>query len=517
MASYTNININNSTLENISSSNFRSYIAQTAIKHLFKENQIFFFASKETGLAGASADSLSSAESVYENITIMNRVGPDEACLVVPRKNWLSGKIYNAFDATKNLYDYTLSFSGGVSYDYDPYVMTDDYNVYLCIKNNQSGLDRNKVASTIKPTTTGVEPQQTKDGYTWKYLFSISDDLFSFLTNKWMPVPAPVDNTATITNKTSAKYRRQQVQIASVGGAINNVSVDLTGNKNIYFDTASPRVEVVGQGTSGDISLSTTYIPGRGYKLTGYNINNKGSNYVGGGISLLDSPNSNGDYTTKTAVENLITLETSYGGTDKDLGTDPRMTLQARTIMIIGSMAQDDGTLGSFPSGLTLASLGFIANPVYAEGTSFAGKVAGAEFGYGTNTRLSIRQAAKVKILDSTGANFTLTTGKSISDSRLSPNSKVTSGDVNATILDLRPYEFAGAGSSNTADLYTTGSKRPLTTSDVLINSSGQSFGIQSVEQPTLKVGSGDLLYIVSVEFNIMREQRYSTKLVIQV
>ena len=63
MASYTNININNSTLENISSSNFRSYIAQTAIKHLFKENQIFFFASKETGLAGASADSLSSAVS----------------------------------------------------------------------------------------------------------------------------------------------------------------------------------------------------------------------------------------------------------------------------------------------------------------------------------------------------------------------------------------------------------------------------------------------------------------------
>ena len=81
----------------------------------------------------------------------------------------------------------------------------------------------------------------------------------------------------------------------------------------------------------------------------------------------------------------------------------------------------------------------------------------------------------------------------------------------------MRPYEFAGGGSSNTAELYTTGSKRPLTTSDVLINSSGQSFGIQSVEQPTLKVGSGDLLYIVSVEFNIMREQRYSTRLVIQV
>ena len=513
MASYTNININNSTLENISSSNFRSYIAQTAIKYLFKENQIFFFASKETGLAGASADSLSSAESVYENITIMNRVGPDEACLVVPRKDWLSGKIYNAFDATKNLYDYTLSFSGGVSYDYDPYVMTDDYNVYLCIKNNESGLDRNKVASTIKPTTTGVEPQTTKDGYTWKYMFSVNNDLFSFLTNKWMPVPAPVDNTATITNKTSAKYRRQQVQIASVGGAINDVSVDLTGNKNIYFDTASPRVEIVGQGTSGDISLSTTYIPDRGYKLTGYNINNKGSNYVGGGISLLDSPNSNGDYTTKTAVENLITLETSYGGTELDLGSDPSITLQAKTLMIVGNMSQTDDTIGAFPSGVTMGGLGLIANPVYATG-EYAGKIAGAEYGYGTNTQLNIRQTPIIRIRDDSGS-FSFSTGKGIGDPRLSPNSIISSGDVSGVVMDLRPYNFAGPGSSTKADLYTTGSKRPFTTSDIVENGTGDTFAIEHVTEPTLKVGSGDLLYIIPVTFNILREQLYTTRIII--
>ena len=64
----TNININNSTIENTSSSNFRSYIGKTIVKHLFKENQIFFFASKESGIVGASANSFNSAESVYENI-----------------------------------------------------------------------------------------------------------------------------------------------------------------------------------------------------------------------------------------------------------------------------------------------------------------------------------------------------------------------------------------------------------------------------------------------------------------
>ena len=509
----TNININNSTIENTSSSNFRSYIGKTIVKHLFKENQIFFFASKESGIVGASANSFNSAESVYENIVMLDRVTPDEISLVVPRENWVSGKIYNAFDATKDLYDYSVNSAGGVNYDYAPYVMTDDYNVYLCIKNNQSGLDRSQVASTIKPTTIGVEPQQTKDGYLWKYLFSVSDNLFRFLTDKWLPVGQPIDNTAIITNKTSADYRRQQVQIASVGGAINDVDINLTGNKNIYFDTASPRVEVVGQGTSGDISLSTTYIPNRGYKLTGYVIGNKGSNYVGGAISLLDSPNSNGDYTTKTAVENLITLETSYGGTELDLGSDPSITLQAKTLMIVGNMSQTDDTIGAFPSGVTMGGLGLIANPVYATG-DYAGKIAGAEYGYGTNTQLNIRQTPIIRIRDDSGS-FSFSTGKGIGDPRLSPNSIISSGDVSGVVMDLRPYSFAGPGSSTKADLYTTGSKRPFTTSDIVVNGTGDTFAIEHVTEPTLKVGSGDLLYIIPVTFNILREQLYTTRFII--
>ena len=81
--------------------------------------------------------------------------------------------------------------------------------------------------------------------------------------------------------------------------------------------------------------------------------------------------------------------------------------------------------------------------------------------------------------------------------------------------MDLRPYNFAGPGSSTKADLYTTGSKRPFTTSDIVVNGTGDTFAIEHVTEPTLKVGSGDLLYIIPVTFNILREQLYTTRIII--
>jgi len=166
MASITNINQSNQTIQNTSSSNFRTLIAKTAIDHLLNDNQVFFFASKEFSDAGVCADSLYTAEKIYENIVVLEKVANEDVSLVVPRINWTSGVVYDAFDGAKNNYNYSVSFGGGISYDYKPYVMTDDYNVYVCIKNCESGLYRERTASVVKPTSVGVEPFQTADGYT---------------------------------------------------------------------------------------------------------------------------------------------------------------------------------------------------------------------------------------------------------------------------------------------------------------------------------------------------------------
>lgn len=63
------------------------------------------------------------------------------------------------------------------------YAMTDDYNVYKVLDNN------NNAISTYKPVGTVVDPVIMPDGYMWKYLYSIPIALRNkFLTDVYMPV-----------------------------------------------------------------------------------------------------------------------------------------------------------------------------------------------------------------------------------------------------------------------------------------------------------------------------------------
>ena len=62
-------------------------------------------------------------------------------------------------------------------------VITDEYNVYKCLDNNNNSI------STYKPIGTVVDPVIMPDGYMWKYLYSIPIALRNkFLTDVYMPV-----------------------------------------------------------------------------------------------------------------------------------------------------------------------------------------------------------------------------------------------------------------------------------------------------------------------------------------
>ena len=63
------------------------------------------------------------------------------------------------------------------------YVLTDGFNVYKCIDNNDNG------QSTVKPTSTGTEIFETSDSYKWKFMFQIgAADRTKFLSTSYMPV-----------------------------------------------------------------------------------------------------------------------------------------------------------------------------------------------------------------------------------------------------------------------------------------------------------------------------------------
>jgi hypothetical protein len=143
---------------------------------------------------------------------------------VVPRYDWTAGKTYSMYrDTDIDMYERAY------------YVLTDQYNVYKCLYNNKGG------GSTVKPTGFSTLPFTTSDGYTWKYMYTISlGEADKFLTTVHMPVKN------IVTPDSSPEQTRQQaVQNAAVNGAIEIIETVNLGSG--YHQVANAVVEVGGR------------------------------------------------------------------------------------------------------------------------------------------------------------------------------------------------------------------------------------------------------------------------------
>ena len=83
-----------------------------------------------------------------------------------------------------------LAFSGANKLeDSDFYVMTDSFNVYKCLDNN------NNSPSTEKPIGVSVQPITTSDGYIWKFMYNVPINLRNkFLNSEQIPVISALTN-----------------------------------------------------------------------------------------------------------------------------------------------------------------------------------------------------------------------------------------------------------------------------------------------------------------------------------
>jgi len=116
-------------------------------------------------------DNLDNIGEARANLIGLKKIISGDIAHVVPRHTWASGSTYVAWDsADANIFDKVF------------YVVTSEFKVYKCIKAPTT-------ASNIQPTQTLTNPTAESDGYTWKYMYTISvADAEKFLTNSYMPV-----------------------------------------------------------------------------------------------------------------------------------------------------------------------------------------------------------------------------------------------------------------------------------------------------------------------------------------
>lgn len=125
------------------------------------------------------------------------------------------------------------------------FVVTNDFNVYKCLDNN------NGSNSTVKPTSTSVDKFTLSDGYTWKFMYNVPYSLRNkFATSEYIPVINAV-KTPFYSNGEIKK-----LTILSSGNNYTGGTITVTGDG--YLESDPVYITGVTLGSGGDGYLSNT-------------------------------------------------------------------------------------------------------------------------------------------------------------------------------------------------------------------------------------------------------------------
>jgi hypothetical protein len=213
------------------------------------------------------------------NIISIKKIQISDVSYVVPRRNWVSGIVYDQFDG-----DYSSTFpsnSGATSLKNSTfYVLTTEFNVYKCIFNN------NNSPSVIEPSGTDPITITTSDGYVWKYMYTIPLSIRNrFLTETVMPVQKAVYNSF---------YSN---------GEVDRVIVDNYGSGYYGNLVVTLRVNGTFKGATGNSIANLIPVFNQQGSITAVKIKNAGNNYVSANISVIDN-----DYTGNSFYKGLANV-----------------------------------------------------------------------------------------------------------------------------------------------------------------------------------------------------------------
>lgn len=162
-----------SNFRTVNASHFKEQIEGSSVYVAIGKSDVWSLTTSDTTdtTPFVPADNLDQLGEARANLVAMKKIVPADIAHVVPRHTWTSGSSYFAWDSDDaSIFDKAF------------YVVTAEFKVYKCIKAGGG-------ASSIQPTQTLTAPTAESDGYTWKYMYTISvADAEKFLTNSYMPV-----------------------------------------------------------------------------------------------------------------------------------------------------------------------------------------------------------------------------------------------------------------------------------------------------------------------------------------
>jgi hypothetical protein len=241
----------------------------------------------------------------YENATrnealLYKQIDSNDICAVIPRHDWIAGYTFDMYD------EYSSSkpaFSGATALENaEFYCLTDDFNVYKCLYNNN-----NKPSST-RPTGTSITPIKLDDGYIWKYMYTVPLTVRNkFLNATTMPVIAALSNQF-YSNGSIVSYT-----IENPGKKYPITTYKITGFKIIDGGsgyTSTPNITLSNPDQSGGTTATIQTVTISNGAISAVTMNNQGTGYSSSPIVYISG---GGGVSRQAVLEPIISrLSTVY-------------------------------------------------------------------------------------------------------------------------------------------------------------------------------------------------------------
>lgn len=216
----------------------------------------------------APAETYSYELETRNDISYVKLVDSNDAAIVIRNIIWVSGIVYDMYD---NYSTDFLSDNGASSIDAALfYVVTDEFNVYKCLFNNNGG------ASFVKPTGTSTEAIILSDNYVWKYMYTVPLTMRNkFVTSDYVPVINALTSqyytngaiTSFVIDNKGYKYPNcfivDSISISSAGSGY--VVGDIIAFDDAPADGTNALAAITSVNGSGGVTGITLINPGAGY------------------------------------------------------------------------------------------------------------------------------------------------------------------------------------------------------------------------------------------------------------
>lgn len=201
---------------------------------------------------------------VWKNMIGAKRIQGNDVRLAVKRNDWTANTVYHEYDDCGCS---LLQNNPNAKF----FVVTNDWNVYKCISNNNGAVSTSKPSSI---STTSSVP--VADNYVWKYMYTLTDEeRLRFVTDQYIPVKTLTEDDGSL---------QWQVQNSAKFGTIEHIKVESGGSG--YSTLVTPIITITGDGTgakaTATVNTTTTAIE----RIT---ITDPGINYTYANVSISPS------------------------------------------------------------------------------------------------------------------------------------------------------------------------------------------------------------------------------------